>query len=367
MGKDDICIRNINNITLGISKTSGETILFTKEFIEKNNLPLKLEIPQITECIINKKEFLPLSIRWELTSRCNLNCPFCYIHNCITSTDYTFDEAKNIIDCLLKMGVLFVTLTGGECMLNDDFSKIYKYLRDNGVLVKIFSNGIILPSPIMYLLKNQKPRRVEISLYNSILVEPRPFENILKLKNSGINVLAKLTITNENLYFYEEVSDWCVKNNIPFKFDYNILPTYQKKNQSFFNLSNKQKAKFFLMRNKSKKKREKFECFDCNGGSYSFLITADRYVQACGRLLKPRESIDLGIDVAIKKINDFVIFYKGRKLLLCNLCAAKPICNVCFADLNDSYQVPSEFCKNKLNFYKEICKLQLERDTNIPK
>ena len=75
----------------------------------------------------------PLSATLELTNRCNFNCVHCYINQpandqVAKQRELTTDQVKKIIDDMAEVGVLFLTLTGGEPLLRPDFAEIYTCL-----------------------------------------------------------------------------------------------------------------------------------------------------------------------------------------------------------------------------------------------
>ena len=64
-------------------------------------------------------------------------------------------------------GVLFLTLSGGEPLLRKDFADIYRYARELGLVVTVFTNGTRLTDAIADLFRELPPRKVEISLYGA--------------------------------------------------------------------------------------------------------------------------------------------------------------------------------------------------------
>ena len=93
---------------------------------------------------LNEKLFLeriPLSGGIELTSRCNFQCVHCYETSDRNGKYLSTSRLLEIIDECISMGVISLFLTGGEAMLREDFDYIYKYIRQQGVLVAILSNG----------------------------------------------------------------------------------------------------------------------------------------------------------------------------------------------------------------------------------
>ena len=189
---------------------------------------------------INQKNHMPLSLFVELTGYCNFSCPFCYIneehylHNMIPR----FSEFRETLDFFIESGLLHVTITGGECLLHPDFEEIYRYLKTSGVLVTVFTNGYLLTDQIIDLFRTYKPFKVEISVYGHDAVSysvstgvenvssSRVFENILKLKTNGINVICKTPITKLTEDSYPIIQAWCESNNVRYYTGTDLMDTY---------------------------------------------------------------------------------------------------------------------------------------------
>ena len=116
-----------------------------------------------------KERKIPVSVQFELTGRCNLDCKMCYVHNldaaeCLRRELSTL-EWKRIFDEACNNELLFATLTGGECLLRPDFKELYLHLWNNGVRVSVLTNGILLDTEYVTFFKRYKPEIVQISLY----------------------------------------------------------------------------------------------------------------------------------------------------------------------------------------------------------
>src|SRR5438094_377493 len=80
---------------------------------------------------------VPLRGSIELTHRCNLACVHCYVNlpaadRAAQRREMTTDEIKRLIDELAALGLLGLTLTGGEPLLRADFADLYAYAHDRG-------------------------------------------------------------------------------------------------------------------------------------------------------------------------------------------------------------------------------------------
>ena len=114
---------------------------------------------------------LPIAGNFELTARCNFNCPMCYVH--LTTEQLEKSGRKELsAEQWLKIakdardkGMIFVLLTGGEPLVRKDFFEIYRGMKELGLLISINSNGSMLRGEILEEFLKDPPFRFNISLY----------------------------------------------------------------------------------------------------------------------------------------------------------------------------------------------------------
>jgi radical SAM protein with 4Fe4S-binding SPASM domain len=114
----------------------------------------------------------PLGGSFELTERCNLSCLHCFINQPassreIAARELTLSQVRNVLDQMADAGCLFLLLTGGEVFLRPDFCEIYRYAKQKGFLVSLFTNGTLLTPRIADCLAEWRPSAVEITLYGA--------------------------------------------------------------------------------------------------------------------------------------------------------------------------------------------------------
>jgi len=110
----------------------------------------------------------PLSGQLELTYRCNLHCIHCYCQGSANpGNELTTKAWKEILDELHGEGCLWITLTGGEPLLRDDFMEIYRYARRRGFLISLFTNGTLFTDEVLDGLRTSPPFSIEISVYGT--------------------------------------------------------------------------------------------------------------------------------------------------------------------------------------------------------
>lgn len=113
---------------------------------------------------------IPLNGHFELTPRCNLDCKMCYVHlqkKQMHKDELSTQEWITLIDQACEAGMMYATLTGGECLLYQGFREIFDYLQSRGILVTVLTNGTLLDEETVAWLLERSPQRIQISVYGS--------------------------------------------------------------------------------------------------------------------------------------------------------------------------------------------------------
>lgn len=179
----------------------------------------EVSVDELMDALIERGgEPRPLSLMWNMTKRCNFTCPFCFIRDNAFDRDPTLDGVLPLLERIISLGLVRATLSGGECLLIKEFPSIYRYLKESGVLVTIFTNGSLIDKDVLNLFSELPPFSVEITFYDDDF-ESRPYQSTLSLRNLGIDVLGKFTVSRENAAMLDSVEHWCALHDIPFLFD----------------------------------------------------------------------------------------------------------------------------------------------------
>lgn len=156
---------------------------------------------------------LPVSGNFELTARCNFDCPMCYVHLKQENVDaqgreLTTHQWIDIARQARDAGMIFALLTGGEPFVRKDFFEIYHAMKEMGLMISINSNGSMLSGEILQKLIEDPPFRINISLYGGsndtyrhmcgLTAFDRVTENIRAVKEAGIDVRLNVSITPYN-------------------------------------------------------------------------------------------------------------------------------------------------------------------------
>ena len=156
---------------------------------------------------LGKEKRVPVCGQFELTARCNFDCKMCYIHNQESNSyrcrELTTEQWKRIFDEAYDAGMMFATLTGGECLLREDFKELYLHLWQKRVLITILTNGALINDDLLKFFKEYPPDSFQISLYGNSedcyrrvtghSGFARVLDNVQKLKDAGHDVCIVVT------------------------------------------------------------------------------------------------------------------------------------------------------------------------------
>lgn len=84
----------------------------------------------------------PNSVCWNITSKCNDCCAFCYREK--NSCELDFDEQKRVISKIADAGIKKLTFAGGEPLLVPGINDLILYAKEKGLLTSMTTNGILL-------------------------------------------------------------------------------------------------------------------------------------------------------------------------------------------------------------------------------
>ncbi len=362
----------------------------------------------------------PLSGTFELTSRCTLDCKMCYIHKKANDknvrdkekpTKWWLDLAKKAQEA----GTLLLLLTGGECMLREDFEEIYLACKKMGFLVTVNTNATLIDEKKIEFFKENPPHRINITLYGtsretygSLCGVPDAFDRVVGaikgLKEAGINLKINYTVTPYNKDDVFGASDLADELGIPIQTVTYLFPPLractgcggntiasQTQNSEFripnsefptrlspedaakvmFNLQKHRLGdefdKFLEYKDKNKKTPDYFddcekegERIKCRAGLTTFWATWDGKMTPCGMMVEPVAEIGDDFTKAWNHIR------KAREEIIlppqCTNCEYKHNCDICaavsYAETGKFDGVPTYACE-KAKAYTKLVKQAL--------
>lgn len=174
---------------------------------------------------------IPVSGVFELTPLCNLNCKMCYVHlnaNQIPEDErlLSVQEWKKIMRQAVDAGMMYATLTGGECMTYPGFRELYLYLVSMGIQPDILTNGRLLTEDMVAFLAKYPPGAMQVSVYGSDedayeqVTGHRAFHEVMqgieRAKSAGLNITLAITPNRYMQKNVQELLDLVRAQGIPY-------------------------------------------------------------------------------------------------------------------------------------------------------
>jgi MoaA/NifB/PqqE/SkfB family radical SAM enzyme len=145
------------------------------------------------------KKDIPNIITIGLTYRCQCKCVHCSsnIPNRKQTPELKTWEVKSIIDQAKKLGVVRVTLFGGEPLLRNDIVELTQYAHKAGMITRINTNGWLLSRELISKLKDAGLNLCDVSIDDP---DPethdklRGLPGIFNKATEGIKILKEFSI-----------------------------------------------------------------------------------------------------------------------------------------------------------------------------
>lgn len=306
---------------------------------------------------------IPLKGTFEITPLCNLDCRMCYVHldaaHMKGKTLLPAAQWEQIMSAAIDAGMMYASLTGGECLTSPDFDRLYLYLHSRGVQVSVLTNAVLLDEARVAFFMKHPPSAVQITLYGADeemyerVTGRREFhrvlENIRRADAAGLPLV--LTITpNEYLGADDErLVRFAATLGIPFHVNSGLMTPRAEtgRDDGFRDITAEDYVRLFKLEMELKGELPPPECavdlpqpgkaaneaprgLRCGGGRSSFNIAWDGEMIPCNRLrhlaAKPLEA---GFAAAWKTVNAHAENY----LLPCECesCVYQPAARTCAA------------------------------------
>jgi len=184
---------------------------------------------------------IPLGGVIEVTQRCPLKCVHCFNNlpsenSQIRSRELSSGELRHVVDEIAEAGCLWLLFTGGEILVRKDFLDVYAHAKRKGLLITLFTNGVLVTEEIAAFLAGMPPFVIEITLYGRtpetyerITRVPGSFERCLRgirlLKDRGLPLKLKTMVVTVNKHEIWEMKRYVEEDlGLEFRFDAMINP-----------------------------------------------------------------------------------------------------------------------------------------------
>ncbi|MBM9518562.1 radical SAM protein [Desulforhopalus vacuolatus] len=125
-------------------------------------------------------KFEPKWIAWEITRRCNLKCVHCRSSSemaVVGHPDFSFDQAKAVIDDIVSYASPVLVLSGGEPLLRPDVFDIASYGTQKGLRMCLATNGTLVTPETCRNIKESGIKMVSMSIDGSNATTHDNFRN----------------------------------------------------------------------------------------------------------------------------------------------------------------------------------------------
>jgi MoaA/NifB/PqqE/SkfB family radical SAM enzyme len=178
----------------------------------------------------------PFGAHLELTYACTWRCVFCYNPRHHDVRRLSAEEWGTVIGDLRQLGTLQVTLTGGEPLAHPEFFTIARLVRDQGLVLRLFTNGQLVDGPeVAARIGALDPLSVELSLHGAEAVvhdrttgRPGSFDALWRavgfLKAAGVKLQLKSPVTRINEHQLDDMIEQVAAAGVPYRLDTALTP-----------------------------------------------------------------------------------------------------------------------------------------------
>jgi len=157
----------------------------------------------------------------EITRRCNLRCPHCFVEGGLRrNSELSTARILRLLEEWADMGVFTVVITGGEPTMHSDFVEIARTAHALGFAVGIATNGMFLDEKLLSALP-QDDFIISMSIDEAHGQGGRKESDfdyvtrrLLEVRAAGFNTSVMTTTTRDNVGSLDKIITWAIDNDI---------------------------------------------------------------------------------------------------------------------------------------------------------
>ncbi|PID29836.1 MAG: hypothetical protein CR982_01905 [Candidatus Cloacimonadota bacterium] len=316
------------------------------------------------------------SVTLDLTQNCNSGCLFCFKeNNKKKENELGTNDVYKIIDKLYRDGCYMLQITGGEPFIRSDIFDIIRYAKKKHFFVMVNTNGSLLNKEKIKELSLIKPDTIIFSMHSVVektykkimkcnVSLSKIIENIIAVKNVGINVHLNAVLTKYNIDEFSNLKKFWERygiESIRGEFansshnESNLTDSFYPSKEQLFNYFKLTKMPLPNF-NYDKNKRL------CGAGINGFHINSDGKVVPC--LSLNVEIGDIRVD-SLSKIMNHHFMEKLRNIRIqnlekCDRCGNQKYCKICVGENymeNKTLFKSSKLSCLKANMYSDYFKV----------
>lgn len=177
---------------------------------------------------------VPLRYFLDVTYRCNLRCPYCYLEEDRTKNELTTEEWISIINQIPVYGI--ISIIGGEPLIRKDFKEIYIAASERTPKrVNVYSNALLINDSIIEDFIKYKLLCLSVSLdgYGSVHDENRRHEGAFEKTLNNLDRIQEMSKNRHKIIL--DIKTILLENNIE-----DMIKLYElcsKKKYDFFSIA----------------------------------------------------------------------------------------------------------------------------------
>lgn len=184
----------------------------------------------------------PIDVSIELTAQCNLRCAHCFQPDDRHYPALRTDEIIRLGDDLITMGVFAVFLSGGEPLLNPDWSTIGEHFVSRGLAVGLSTNGTRITPEVARKIKDvglYKALQVSLDGSTPAVHDPIRGSGSYDMTMKGLDCLAEvgiypniaITVMKSNIHDVPNVIELAVRRGLNHVHVMSLMPAGRAKSQ----------------------------------------------------------------------------------------------------------------------------------------
>lgn len=319
---------------------------------------------------------IPLSATFELTAGCNFRCPMCYVRLDADDIKSRGGELSNeqwlcIARQAKELGVLYLTLTGGEVFSRPGFRELYEELARMGFLISILTNGYLIDEDVISWLSRMPPYTIRISLYGASNETYKAmcgvsdgFDRVKKaiglIKDAKIPLHLVSTLINENIKDADAIVRFAHENGLSVYPTVNVVDAVRGANADVkvhrIDLTNPTDEQRASVGRTERLYPKRIGLFDrCSAYRRSFWLTWDGNMTMCSFMDTPSVSVrDSSLGNAWNSLCDALDGLKESSK--CTSCRYEGFCRRCpgvfSAQCGSPNEPTDEFCETAKRLYE---------------
>jgi radical SAM protein with 4Fe4S-binding SPASM domain len=177
--------------------------------------------PHVLEELDVRKGFhleTPPLIWLELTKRCNLTCPHCYIDGGdARDLEMPASEFYRLIDEFAAMGVWAIAFTGGEPTLHPEFANLVRHAHSRQLLVGVATNGMFLTAELLDSIPKDGVI-ISVSMDNLHVGAQHEFKAatkaVLRSQERGFLTNIMTNTNRESIHYLDKLMAWAEQHGV---------------------------------------------------------------------------------------------------------------------------------------------------------